>query len=1137
MKTTSFIPIVVIALLLLAGCSADELFNPDRETNSNSIIFSTRLPATRAATFEETGTNAYKSMGIYATLNDPASNLLTNQEVTRTDGSNGWSYTPLAQWPANDKSVAFYAYAPFVKQINTPNPSITQTAGGVPSMSYTVPATIGEKAASQVDLLISEAVSGHRESLTTDVQLTMRHVLTRIVFSARTQHPYATDVTSIQISKIEITGLANHSTRQMDALYTWDTPTTDSKQSTDYVLSTTGGGLASTDLNNATLTEISTADGNLYLMPQKLDAGSTAQLKITTNTVGGTKPGPQTYTFALADLIDEMKQGESLRFLLTVPNAADPQPFQIEVMHLDWNAEYDIDAEIERDPVLYISNETVYAYDGAVTCVYFSSNIAPNPDGTYNDVVFIEDLGRVSSSSGTTFSVKEEFYAIAQNDITSRGGSRTDAAIVTTKDSPEPSPPFINNLRYEYDATTGLYKGHLDIVQCKTSTAGETPNEGKLPLILKLHVGKLVRDITVQRVVTIEAAKQNPTRYVGTFHRHNETGERLVTWHEAETTTWRVEIDNTIGSASDRSQLVLDTRISPDFRNKQLYTLVARDPEGTRVEHNPNLFGQGRVYFRVGWKTPTSDTGGKNRYARIVVKLWKAPATEHNAPTAPSETYYLYCRQGETEEPIASAASHYALFNVATPGEFTRYPTQTGMLYQWNRTTPWSPLGFNAPYGWEQGANAGYEDTFNYERDVCPDGYFYPGEDQFKEMQIVFKKENPNKERGYYADGYFDRRAVTYYGGYSSIDEHRVNASQSEVGAIGTLLFNNNSADPNSRACRSIFLVSGGYRSTEVPTYVSVSGQLVANVDHNSNHGVHGGYWFNYSLGASLDKVAGALLFKGTDDSWIKEYPKTNAFSVRCVSAISWLFAFDPNGGENGPRNFTISNSETSVTLPTSIPNNYYRDNYEFKGWNTKKDGSGDTYLAGQTISNLAQTFGNATNPALRINLYAQWALPDIRVDFTSIANFNTYCYTDQTFDPYAGYTITNNGRTYGQADKWQTASSQFGQEKAYPILDFSPLQPKADFKTAYDKCKKMAPEGSWRLPRTQEIILVTQYSPHATTLLGAINAKLYIWTGTYSTTSGNALASFRDYLDCYTYEVSIDELKLYRCVRPVITP
>lgn len=969
MKRTFHIPFIAAVAFVVAGCSIDELFNPDQWQGNNNISFSTRMPATRAAAFDETGT-PYTTMGVYATV-DGTSNLMpANQLVTRTSGGNGWSYTPTVQWPKNDKEVSFYAYAPYVDQSgSTPNPVITQSPGIMPSMNFTVSATAGGKADKQVDLLMAEPRIGKRDSTTTDVQLSMRHMLTRVLFSARTQNSYGIGVSSIQITNIEFIGLKNKGTHDMDATLFWEDVSAGT--SDNYTLTSAGGGLLSgtaADLTNSDLKEISTDDGNLYLMPQVPE--KTAKLNITVTTVGGSDAGNKLYSFDLIDLVDEFKQGEALRFLLTVPNTAKPEPFQIEVQHGDWNADNNIDASIERNPVLYISNETVYAYDGAVTCIYFSSNIPPhpndhptNPNG-FNDIIYIEPQGRIASDIGATFSVKDEFYAIAQDDP-----DRTNITLDYVG-------PHINNLRYEKDGNTGLFKGHIDIVQRKTTAAGETPNQGKQPLILKLHVGKLVRDITVQRVVTTEAAKQNPTRYVGTFHRHNETGERLVTWHEAESTRWRVEIDNSIGTLGDRNELQLDTRISPDFRNKQLYTLVARDPEGTRVEQNNNLFGRGRVYFRVGWRTPTSATGGKNRYVRVKVSLWK-----NNAPvTGPvTETHYLYCRQGETEEQIATARSRYALFNVSTPGEFAQYPTQTGMLYQWNRLIPWSPLGILPPYGWNSAPND-YETDFKHEQNACPEGYVYPAKEQFDEMKIVFGAGGTASARGYYADGYFDRRAITYHGaGSNARDEHRVNASNIEVAAIGTILFNGQPG--NSFSARSIFLVSGGYRNVD-PAYISVEtpdGSLLANENHGADHGVHGGYWFNMP-GASGEFAKGAVIFQGMTEAFIKDYPKRNAHSIRCIRDESWILVFDANGGENAPRSMTIppdvtTPANTLADIPVAEPTNYYRDGYEFKGWTLAKDGTGKLFTAGQKGVNLTTEFGAASLPSNRVQLYAKWEL------------------------------------------------------------------------------------------------------------------------------------------------------------------
>lgn len=73
---------------------------------------------------------------------------------------------------------------------------------------------------------------------------------------------------------------------------------------------------------------------------------------------------------------------------------------------------------------------------------------------------------------------------------------------------------------------------------------------------------------------------------------------------------------------------------------------------------------------------------------------------------------------------------------------------------------------------------------------------------------------------------------------------------------------------------------------------------------------------------------------------------------------------YDPNGGTGGPvSNYT---GGTTLTVSRDVP---VRENYIFQGWNTKADGSGETFAGADTY-----TFQNDNgNGGCNLTLYAQW--------------------------------------------------------------------------------------------------------------------------------------------------------------------
>ena len=82
-----------------------------------------------------------------------------------------------------------------------------------------------------------------------------------------------------------------------------------------------------------------------------------------------------------------------------------------------------------------------------------------------------------------------------------------------------------------------------------------------------------------------------------------------------------------------------------------------------------------------------------------------------------------------------------------------------------------------------------------------------------------------------------------------------------------------------------------------------------------------------------------------------------------------YTISYNANEGSGAPASQT-GNYGTSLTIQTAIPT---RTNYYFKGWNTKQDGSGDTYQPGETY-----------NKYLTVTLYAQWESNDFSINFDS---------------------------------------------------------------------------------------------------------------------------------------------------------
>ncbi len=94
--------------------------------------------------------------------------------------------------------------------------------------------------------------------------------------------------------------------------------------------------------------------------------------------------------------------------------------------------------------------------------------------------------------------------------------------------------------------------------------------------------------------------------------------------------------------------------------------------------------------------------------------------------------------------------------------------------------------------------------------------------------------------------------------------------------------------------------------------------------------------------------------------------------NVKILHAANTL-SYDANGGEGGPQSSYTGG--TSLNVSTDEPS---REHYDFIGWNTKADGSGESYKAKD-----AYTFtSDGGNGGCTVTLYAQWKAMEYTVTY-----------------------------------------------------------------------------------------------------------------------------------------------------------
>lgn len=266
------------------------------------------------------------------------------------------------------------------------------------------------------------------------------------------------------------------------------------------------------------------------------------------------------------------------------------------------------------------------------------------------------------------------------------------------------------------------------------------------------------------------------------------------------------------------------------------------------------------IFFRIGLKSTWTATAAKPaRYAVVVVtygngskqhRIWLRQGHEPDFvmrdtdestgdwvnPTRPqagrfspynlTSPEYKYGRSTQQSEPVdiqGSPAEDY----------FTNYPSQAGAHYQFAPSYgvrafhPTSPV-FELPDGWGNESYGGYWNSIKNNAETCPAGYHRMGngsassavsaiihsESEISQsLYYIMGNNSGNSVKGYYADGFFDRRKIGKQNSnpIGLIEDYTAVATDTyHVAYAGRLFYN-----PINNA--SLFMPFSGYRWTGSP--------------------------------------------------------------------------------------------------------------------------------------------------------------------------------------------------------------------------------------------------------------------------------------------------------------------------------
>lgn len=740
---------------LMVGCVKSEV-DISAETGE-SISFRPSTTIAKAPSLTNDAVNPFRTMGVYASatgsddynVNIHTANYLQNIKVERADVASEWTTSKSYFWSVG--KTTFFGYAPH----DAPGSAINAYAPGVPVIDFTV----NSDQAKQIDLLIASSVTNLTKTQNA-VTVPMKHALTKIGFSAKLSHNLseAQHINSLRVTKIEISGVFSSGKHAMDAGAAWTDLKDVKPAATPFEVNDNVdklGGLLSTNLT-AEYQKLTLNDGYLFMIPQSFSATGSAKIRVyvVAEWVQGNAYSSfdDPIEFDLAQTSLDWNQGEAINYNINIDITDHVQTGStISAELVPWT-----DTEVESDITkrqLNLTRIEATVYDAAVTRVHFWSNQPKNQ-------VYISPLcykGALPSAGGTEMGVEEVFANLTAS-----------------------NPWEATNLHY--NETTG--EGYFELDRTNSTSA-----EGAYHIYV--YAGGLRRavQVNIKNNSQLPPVGTSMSPYMGTFHRHAEYGERIITWNNTGSWVAVIEPENShrnpdgSGGYADYSDVVFDRYVSPAQEAGILYTQNPGNAEDYSVSNTwdklvtingketRTLSGNGKVYLRVGWqKSITRSTAPRNRYAKITIR------DQIDDMSTSRVLSVLFIRKGEDPDylmrqgdPIEggvytgnrSDALMFSPYDVTSPygnkveneyfnypfigsgeGKLVEYPSQGGSYFKWGSGRGISLYTRFAPYGYFNN-NVTVPSAWSGAVDVCPDGYRTPAYDNRTELIADYAFPNP----------------------------------------------------------------------------------------------------------------------------------------------------------------------------------------------------------------------------------------------------------------------------------------------------------------------------------------------------------------------------------------------------------
>ena len=181
---------MAISALAIAGCSQNEITENGQDTHP-AIGFDVYTGVTTKGVETTTASMKTDGFGVLAIKASDTETYMTERKVT--NAGSAWTYPTPAYWPANGDNLTFYSYAPHSKA------TLTNTSGTVTLADYTINGTF----ANMVDLVAATATP---TTAGTNVDIEMKHILSRVALAAYTARDLATTGITVEVTDVSIIG-------------------------------------------------------------------------------------------------------------------------------------------------------------------------------------------------------------------------------------------------------------------------------------------------------------------------------------------------------------------------------------------------------------------------------------------------------------------------------------------------------------------------------------------------------------------------------------------------------------------------------------------------------------------------------------------------------------------------------------------------------------------------------------------------------------------------------------------------------------------------------------------------------------------------------------------------------------------